>query len=80
MTYEYQHDETGAFFRFPSFDAYEAALNWYNSNSKSALISFCQSNGIVIDDPESSPAGRHMVADWRDRACQAWAGLQPTFD
>lgn len=76
MTFSYTNEDTGNEYSFPSEDAYEAALEWYNKTAKSDIIIFCERRGVSLDEPTEDPYyknGVKLVADWHDIAMQAYA-------
>jgi len=74
------NDETGAVYRFPSEAAYEASLNFYNDNSKEALIAWY----IVTDDEGTGAIWADadcttLAPDWADVICVKHAGGQRIY-
>lgn len=69
MTYTITSDDTGRSFSYPSEDAYNRAIEWYNRAGKAA-IAYCEARGIDLRDHEQP--GR-LVDDWADIAMELWA-------
>ena len=58
---------------FPSENAFEAAQDWYNSNSKKDIIEYCEAKNVnlaIYDEPNK------LIECWHDIAMAVYAWKQ----
>ena len=77
-------DAESVFIPFPNEKAYDDACDWYNgfrtggtSNlTKRDIISYCEAEGISLDDPTSE---NRLISCWADiaMAVYAWQEVDP---
>lgn len=78
MAYYITNSDTGREFGFPSKAAYEAAMDWYNSHSKSELLDWFNSRKTetaqgLLADIFTDETRTTMHDDWADTLMAYWA-------
>jgi hypothetical protein len=75
MTITIINEDTGAVYEFPSQEAFDAALDFYNDTSKADLIAWYIANDTACDGAIWADADcTTLAADWADVVCAKHAG------
>lgn len=68
MTLTITNEDTGRVFEFATEEEFEAAVDWYNRNSKEAILDFCHARKVdLFESPKT------LRDDWAHMAMECFA-------